>query len=123
MPLLYAGDMRDRVLSFLQTRPWLFGVDPHGPISVTRLAREGLIYKRDVITYLYNAFTDSAPHVALAEINECVPQPPSMQQVMMVSTSYLAFMLFLLLECVAGHASALAACNNNLSADHRLCCT
>lgn len=78
--------MRERVLNFLQTRPWLFGVSPHGVISVTRLAREGLIYKRDVITYLYNAFIDNAPHVTLAEISEHVAQPPGMQQVMMVST-------------------------------------
>ena len=80
-----AGDMRERVLSFLQTRPWLFGVNPHGGIRVTKLAREGLIYKRDVITYLYTAFTDNASHVTLAEINECVAQPPGMRQVIMVS--------------------------------------
>ena len=73
------------MLSFLQTRPWLFGVNPHGGISVTRLAREGLIYKRDVITYLYNAFIDTTSPVTLAEINDRVAQPPGMHQVMMVS--------------------------------------
>lgn len=106
MPLLDAGDMRDTVLSFLQTRPWLFGVDPHGGISVTRLAREGLIYKRDVITYLYNAFIDNAPHVALAEINDRVPQPPGMQQVMMVSTTFFTVLCF--------------HCHSNLSSMHNL---
>lgn len=85
---LSAGDMRERVLNFLQSRPWLFKVNPHGGISVTRLAREGLIYKRDVITYLYNAFVDNASHVSLAEVGDRVAQPPGMQQVMMVSTLF-----------------------------------
>ena len=80
--------MRERVLNFLQSRPWLFKVNPHGGISVTRLAREGLIYKRDVITYLYNAFVDNASHVSLAEVGDRVAQPPGMQQVMMVSTLF-----------------------------------
>ena len=83
--------MRSRVLGFLQTRPWLFGVDPQGALTITRLAREGLIYKRDVITYLYHAFVDNAPHVTLMEIQDRVLQPPGMQQVMMVRTAVSCF--------------------------------
>ena len=84
------------MLNFLQTRPWLFGVNPHGGISVTRLAREGLIYKRDVITYLYNAFLDNAPHVTLADINKHVAQPPGMRQVILVSPPCLCHLSFAL---------------------------
>lgn len=90
--------MSDRVLNFLQTRPWLFGVSPHdGGLTVTRLAREGLIYKRDVITYLYNGFIDGTSPVTLAEINDRVPQPPGMHQVMMVSTLTVLLLCFAVL--------------------------
>ena len=77
--------MREQVLGLLHNRPWLFGVSPHGSISVTGLAREGLVYKRDVITHLYNAFTDGTPSVLVAELDEQVAQPPGIRQVIMVS--------------------------------------
>ncbi len=76
--------MRERVLALLRSRPWLFNLTPHGGISVTRLAREGLVYKRDVITYLYNALTDGVPSVAVAELADNVLQPPGIRQVMLV---------------------------------------
>ena len=109
--------MRERVLNFLQTRPWLFGVNPHGGISVTKLAREGLIYKRDVITYLYTAFIDNASHVSPAEINECVVQPPGIRQVIMVNSfssnlrlcqvSFASPVMFIIYcSAVAGHSAA-----------------
>ncbi|DBA83649.1 hypothetical protein WJX77_008334 [Trebouxia sp. C0004] len=77
-------DMRGRVLDLLQSRPWLFTVTPHGEISVTRLAREGLVYKRDVITYVYTAHTqDGVPLVTVAELAERVQQPPGITQFML----------------------------------------
>ena len=76
--------MRDRVLALLQSRPWLFNVDPRGGITVTRLAREGLVYKRDIITYLYNALTDGVTSVSASELAENVLQPEGIKQFMMV---------------------------------------
>ena len=83
--LCYAGNMREQILGLLHSRPWLFVVSPHGPISVTGLAREGLVYKRDVITHLYNALTEGSPSVLVAELDDQVAQPPGIRQLIMVS--------------------------------------
>lgn len=79
------GDAHEKVFALLHGRPWLFHVSMHGVISVTRLAREGLVYKRDVITYLFNALTDGMASVSVAELGENVSQPAGITQVMMVS--------------------------------------
>ncbi len=78
------------MLELLQSRPWLFTVTTHGEISVTRLAREGLVYKRDVITYMYTALQDGVPLVTVAELAERVQQPPGITQFMLVSCSLFA---------------------------------
>lgn len=78
--------MADPVLALLQSRPWLFTVAPHGGIAVTRRAREGLVYKRDVITYLYNALQDGVTSVTVAELGERVQQPHGITDVVLVST-------------------------------------
>ena len=83
-------DMRSRVLELLQSRPWLFTVTPHGEISVTRLAREGLVYKRDVITYMYTALQDGASFVTVTELAELVQQPPGITEFMLVGCSLCA---------------------------------
>lgn len=82
--------MRSRVLELLQSRPWLFTVTPHGEISVTRLAREGLVYKRDVITHMYTALQDGVPLVTVAELAERVQQPPGITEFMLVGCSLFA---------------------------------
>ena len=76
--------MRGRVLELLQSRPWLFTVTTHGEISVTRLAREGLVYKRDVITYMYTALQDGVALVTVEELAERVQQPPGITQFTLV---------------------------------------
>ena len=78
-------DMAGRVLALLQSRPWLFTVAPHGGITVTRRAREGLVYKRDVITYLYNALQDGVTSVTVEELGEHVQQPHGITDVILVS--------------------------------------